>query len=186
MGQHYFPVHSMPLFSPLQDTPRLWPQPSSVPVFNGTRPSLLLSAVFTIEHGEVDVPSSDILSYNMKLYRELLFARAPPTPATGTKPATHAPSPSTPPTSDASTSDKPLLRLVVSVTKDAVPSDYPHLGMDESYEVTYLLPSTFLPSYRAEGGGCTEIYLYGVDCLEGWLGVVRGVVPNPAVFVVRS
>ena len=181
MGQHYFPVHSMPLFSPLQDTPRLWPQPSSVPVFNGTRPSLLLSAVFTIEHGEVDVPSSDILSYNMKLYRELLFARAPPTPATGTKPATHAPSPSTPPTSDASTSDKPLLRLVVSVTKDAVPSDYPHLGMDESYEVTYLLPSTFLPSYLRIGqkgevarrSTCTEsiVWRVGWAWCGGWFQI---------------
>ena len=64
---------------------------------------------------------------------------------------------------NAPASDKPLLRLVVSVTKDAVPSDYPHLGMDESYEVRTFLPS-YLPIFFVYGrrGG-----LHGSICTGG-------------------
>ena len=97
------------------DVPRLWPQPRSVPEFLGNSSSLALSTSFMMTADE----PSDILAYNLKYYREIIFVRDATLPTTPTKPVDQ-------------------LRVVVDV--EAKPDEYPYLGMDESYTLAIASP----------------------------------------------
>ena len=114
------------------DTPRLWPQPTtSPPHFDGNATSLTIPSaeIFTMRVMSNDNDNnnniSDILQHNIDYYRTLLFARTTTTTTT-------------------TTTDKPLLSLLINVAQDATINDYPHLGMDESYTLDIKSPNATL------------------------------------------